>query len=338
MACSRKAPFLGLWFICLSASSVHGKEDGQDALVAAATDEVAPQLTKVETPSAFDLHAQAVALLLERKSKDALDWLDQRAVADAMTAAELAQYWRLRGLAWGRLGQGNEAQSAFSIALRIDPTFRLEGFRGASPRLGEPPPAPATLGQRLFAEAAKDAEIRSPFQAALAALPAPSHGLSVRYQLQPQKEGFRFTLREIVDDLGLVSRIKIEGKSEAWQEEPDASVDPLLLEAGEGPWSLRLLDKNGHVLWARDLDLVQTSTKEPGPREFRQLAVAGGVTLATGAFMTLGANAVSAFVPSASSKVGEQGWFVGAMWTGAGLVAVGTGLVLYDLIASETAD
>ena len=337
MMCCRKASVVGLWLIGYCASAAHAAAQSEDPPEAAADDQRAP--ATLDAPSGLELHARAVALLLERKSNDALDWLDKRAVADSMTAAELAQYWRLRGLAWGRLGQGNQAQNAFSVALRIDPSFRLDAFRDVeSDGAGRKRVQSTAMGQRLFAEAAMDAEIRSPFQAALAGLPAPSHALNARYQLQSQKEGVRLTLREIVDDLGLVSFVKIQGKSEAWQEDPEVPVAPLVLAANEGPWSLRLLDKNGHELWARELDTAAQSLSHSAPRDFRELAVAGGVTLATGALVTLGANAVSAFVPVDAAKTGEQGWFLGAMWTGAGLVALGTGLVLYDLIESESAD
>jgi hypothetical protein len=160
----------------------------------------------------------------------------------------------------------------------------------------------------------------------------------VRYQLQSDKTGVRLNLREITDDLDLVSRVKIQGKSEAWEEDPDVTMAPMVLSEAEGPWSLRLLDKNGHELWVRQLDVEKDAFVASAPHDFRELAVAGGVTMATGAMLTLGANAVSAFVPSESSKVGEQGWFLGAMWTGAGLVAVGAGMVIYDLIASESTE
>lgn len=334
MVCFRKASVFGLWVSLFSASTVYADQGTETTDKANGHPEA-----QVRPHLGLDMHTRAIALLLERKSSDALDWLDKRAVSDPMSAAELAQYWRLRGLAWGRLGQGNEAQNAFSIALRIDPSFRLRAFRDEDVPGADPQNAEATsVGKRLFAEAAGDAEIRSPFQAALAALPAPANALTARYQLQSEKIGVRFHVTEIADDLDLVSRVKIQGKSEAWEEDPDGTVAPMVLAEGEGPWSIRLLDKNGHELWARKLDTSRNSVVASAPRDFRDLAVAGGVTMATGALLTLGANTVSAFVPSESSKVGEQGWFLGAMWTGAGLVAIGAGMVIYDLIASESTD
>lgn len=290
---------------------------------------------------ALDHHEAAIALLLERKSYAALDWLAKRALSRPMSVNELAQYWRLSGVAWGRLGQGNEAQKAFSIALRIGPAFRLadcqlQARADGGTLVHAPAACPGALGPKLFAAAAADAEIRGPFQAALAALPAPAHALAVRYQVEDQPTGVVLSIREVVDDLKLVNQMQIVGKSMVWSESPETLTSPVPLVPDEGPWTIRLLDDKGHALWSRELGLTAPAGASSAHSAVRGLAIAGGASLAAGALLTLGANLVQAFSASQGKEASpEDPWVAGAMWTGAGLVAVGAGLVLYDLIGTE---
>lgn len=323
------------------APRVASSDTGDEAPLVVPFASTASETGDIAVASSLDLHAKAISLLLERKSHAALDWLAKRAASTPMSVAELAQHWRLNGVAWGRLGQGAEAQNAFSIALRIEPAFRLDTCPHAATDAAGAAPPPSSdcdgrLGPQLFREAASDPEIRSPFQAALAGLPAANLALAVRFQLKNEPDGTWFSLREVVDDMKLVHRLEIRGKSKTWEEIPDAVLPPLRLRPEEGPWTLRVLDAQGHLLWTRDLPVSALNVQASTPRDFHGFAIVGAATLASGALLTLGANAASAFLPAGGAKdAGTDGFVSGAMWTGTALVGLGGALVLYDLIRTE---
>ncbi len=62
--------------------------------------------------------------------------LEQVATVEGLSASQVAEYYELRGLVFGSLGDKAKARAAFLTRLLIDPTFRLKGK--VSPKVSTP--------------------------------------------------------------------------------------------------------------------------------------------------------------------------------------------------------
>ena len=253
---------------------------------------------------------RAQALIDDGKATDALQLLDARLVDGELSPADLARLWSLKARAYGLVGQGQQAQRAFAIALRIDPAWRL-------------------------AASETDPEVRGPFHAALAALPSRSKALWAHVKLARSSEGSALTYALVADDLGLVATAELEaaGTREVVPLVPGPQRR-VLDDRAEGPVTLRFLDEHRNCLREERLELSGGAASSEPPSAssgLRWLSLGGGAALAAGALgvMTSG---IAWMTRDAGQKTGdgERELFLGGVLVGTGLVVVGGALIVTD--------
>lgn len=257
-------------------------------------------------------------LLEEKRPSEAIAELEGLVAGGDLDREALRTAYELMGRAHGMLGRGQQAQRAFSIALRIDPTFRLSD--------------------------AEDPEVKGPFEAALAALPPPGEGLLARVTVAERvtdppsgpRRGMLATL--VADDMDLVAgaRVLLDG----------AALHTLPLSRGEpqvfypldpatvpGRVAVALTDAYGNELGRVPIELVVDGAA-PGSEELRWLALGGGTLLGLGAVGVTAVGIWFAAVDGGNLEAPEGARTVGLASVGVatGVIALGGALVVLDSV------
>lgn len=270
-------------------------------------------LVATSTAPPDDLFAEAEGLLGDLRAAEALELLEARLVEGKLGPAELTRLWSLKGRALGVIGQGAKAQEAFSVALRVDPEWRLPA--------GE-----------------ADPEITGPYHAALAVLPARSKSLSVWLRLEAGDDRSKLRYQLVADDLGLVSGAEVQAGDVV--REVALSLDDvpreLALPAGTGAIAFRLLDAHGNALRDESLEVAATTSGEvssQGPGGRRWLALGGGTTMALGALgVMVSGIGIAAIDDGQKAPDGTKDVLLGGVLAATGLVVVGGALIATDFL------
>jgi hypothetical protein len=303
-------------------ASDEASDDGaDDGATAEPDEETAEEAAEATDPPAAQAPAttadRAETLLDDKRPSEALELIAGALEAGGLDVEAHHALWVLRARSHGLLGQGQQAQQAFAVALRLLPEWRLEGQN--------------------------DPQVSGPYNAAFAVLPPERRALFARVEVREEEKRRRIAYTLVADDLGVVAGAEAHLDGEKLTDlvlsldEPEGTW-PLDPSSVKGKLELRLVDAWGNALRVLDVpdapaaDAAQASA----PAELRWLTLSGGTALAIGA---IGVTAAGIWLSAVDSDQvdppdGAREVALAGVGVATGVIVIGGILVVTDFLLS----